>query len=332
MPNAKTQIHGNIFERLLGRIDAYQQRHRALGFCYAVMKKYGDDDGGHKAALITYYGFLSLFPLLLVATTAVNVLTQQHSELRSRLLADISSFLPTVSTQLQESIHSNRTGAALVVGLLFALYGARGIADAMRAALDHAWATPRARRSGFPKNALKSFSLLLGSGLGLVASTTLASYATAALGHAVILRVVPIAVNMGLLYLLFMYVFFIGTSRQHARKDIRLGAVMAAIGLTALQTVGGYLLTHQLHNLRGLYGQFALVLAILFWIYLQAQVFMYAIEINAVHAYKLWPRSLTAKPLTAADQKVYELYAQREAYRPKSEEQIAVTFARPTRL
>ena len=92
-----------------------------------------------------------------------------------------------------------------------------------------------------------------------------------------------------------------------------------------LQTVGGYLITHQLHHLSGVYGHYALVLAILFWIYLQAQVFTYAVEVNVVHAYRLWPRSLTG-PLTRADRKAYSLYAEKEAYRPKPEEEIEVTF------
>jgi len=325
------QNSGNFFTRLIARFDVYQQKHHVVSFPYAVIKKYGDDDAGHQAALITYYGFLSLFPLLLVATSVIDMVAQHNMELRARLLADINTYFPDVfGQQLQASVHgTNKTGIALVFGLLFTLYGARGIADAMRGALDHAWAIPRVKRTGFPKSALKSFGLLLGAGLGLIFTTTLAGYATAALGRSIGFRLVPIAINIGLLYLIFMYIFLIGTSRRRSRKDVRLGAITATLGLMILQTVGGYFITHQLHNLRGLYGQFALVLAIMFWIYLQAQVFTYAVEINSVHTYKLWPRSITAKPVTAADLKAYRLYAEKEAYRPKPEEEIAVTFQTP---
>jgi len=317
------------WNKLLSRADAYQQAHPVLGLPYAVIKKYGDDDAGHQAALITYYGFLSLFPLLLVATSVIDTVARHNVELRNRLLADINSYFPIVGDQLQHSIHSNKTGVALTVGLLFTVYGTRGIADAMRSALDHAWAIPRVKRSGFPANVLKSFGLLLGAGLGLVFTTTLAGYATAALGDAELLRIIPIAINIGLLYLIFMYIFLIGTSRRLPRQAVRLGAATASIGLGVLQVAGGYLITHQLHNLRGLYGQFALVLAILFWIYLQAQVFMYAVELNVVQTRKLWPRSMTAKLITKADQTAYRLYAERSAYRPKTEEQIEVTFGEP---
>lgn len=323
---SSSEISTNPIERFARAIDNWQRRRRFSAFPYAVIKKYDDDQAGHQAALITYYGFLSLFPLLIVATSIVDLIAQHNSHLRDRLLADITQYFPIVGNQLQTQVHNSKTGLALVVGLLFALYGTRGIADVVRNVLDHAWAVPRARRSGFPTNALKSFALLLGTGLGLALTTALASYATAALGHAFILRAVPIVINIGLLYLIFMYVFLIGSSKRRRRKDLRMGAITATIGIVLLQTLGGYLITHELHNLNGLYGQFALVLALLFWIYLQAQVFTYAVEINVVHAYKLWPRSLTGNDLTKADEKAMELYAKREAFKPKPEEEIEVQF------
>jgi YihY family inner membrane protein len=318
-------------QRIATWLDSFQQRHHGFSFPYAVIKKYGDDEAGHQAALITYYGFLSLFPLLLVATSVIDLIAYHNPDLRARLVADINSYFPIVGNQLQTQVHNtDKTGVALVIGTLFALYGARGIATAVRGALDHAWAVPKVKRSGFPKNALKSFALLIGAGLGLLLTATLASYTTAALGHAVIFRLIPLAINIALLYLIFMYIFLIGTSRRHPRKDVRLGAITATLGLLTLQVVGGYFITHQLHNLNGLYGQFALVLTLMFWIYLQAQVVTYAIEINVVHTYKLWPRSLGALPITAADKKAYRLYAEKEAFRPRPEEEIDVHFNAPT--
>jgi len=321
----------NPFEKIGRWVDRFQQRHKSLAFPYAVVKKYGDDDAGHQAALITYYGFLSLFPLLLVATSIVDLLASSHPELQNQLNKLISEYLPIVGDSLQNSIHSShRSGIALLVGLLFTIYGARGIADVVRNVLDHAWAIPRSKRSGFPLNVIKSFTLLLGAGLGILAAATLASVATSALGHAWYWRAVPLLINACLLYFIFMFVFLIGTSRRFKRKNLRLGAVLATIGILILQTIGGYLITHHLKNLTGLYGQFALVLALLFWIYLQAQVFVYAAEINVVSAYKLWPRSLVQPPLTPADRKAYQLYAEKAAYRPSPEEEVSVTFRPPT--
>jgi membrane protein len=321
------QPSGNILQRFVQWVDAFQQKHPVCSLPYAVVKKYGDDNAGHQAALITYYGFLSLFPLLIVATSVVDLIAQHNAHLRDQLLSGINTYFPIVGKQLQAGIHGNsKTGLALFIGVIVALYGARGIADAVRSVLDHAWAIPKVRRTGFPKSILKSLGILVGAGFGLLATTALTSFATAILNDAILVRLVPVVINIGLLYLIFMYVFTIGTSRRVARKSLRVGALTAAIGLLVLQAAGVVLIKHQLHNLQGLYGQFALVLAIMFWIYLQAQVFVYAIEINVVQAYRLWPRSLTGNPTTQADQNAYRMYAEAQAFRPKSEEAIEVTF------
>lgn len=302
-----------LVDKLARWADRQQQKHHALSFPFAVIKKYGDDQAGQQAALLTYYGFLSLFPLILVATSVADLLAQHNNHLRTRLLNDATSYFPVVGNQLQQNIHgSHETGIALIVGLLVAIYGARGIANAIRGVLDNAWETPRSRRSSFWVGLLRSMGLLFGTGFGLLLTTILAGYATAALGHSFIFRLVPIIINAGLLYLICLYVFIVGPSKRRKRSDVRLGAIATVVGLLILQTVGGYLVTHELHRTSGAYGQFALVLAIMFWIYLLAQVFTYAIEVNVVHTYHLWPRSLTGKHPTPADERIEQLRAKVE--------------------
>lgn len=317
----------NPFERIARWADRLQQRHHIFAFPFAVIKKYGEENAGHQAALITYYGFLSLFPLLLVATSIVDMFAQNNPQLKQQLANTINEYIPVIGQGLQDSIHTpTASGWALVLGLLFAFYGARGIADAVRNVLDYAWIVPRAKRTGFPLNMLKSFAVLIGAGFGLMLTTTLSGYATTAIGNGIGYRVIPLAINAVLLYVILMFVFKVGSSRPRSRSDLRLGAIIASLGILVLQVLGSYLMTRYLHNLTGLYGQFALVLALLFWIYLQAQVFVYAIEINVVSTHKLWPRSLVQPPLTAADRKAFRLYAEREAYRPGSEQEIEVVF------
>ncbi|MEJ0072602.1 MAG: YhjD/YihY/BrkB family envelope integrity protein [Candidatus Saccharibacteria bacterium] len=147
-----SQTSGNVLARLLARIDAFQQRHRLLAIPYAVIKKYGDDEAGYQGALITYYGFLSLFPLLIVATSVIDLVSRHNDSLRTRLISGISDYFPSISSNLQTQVHgSNKTGLALIIGLLIAFYGARGIANAIQHGLDHIWQVPRPKRAGFPK-------------------------------------------------------------------------------------------------------------------------------------------------------------------------------------
>jgi uncharacterized BrkB/YihY/UPF0761 family membrane protein len=107
-------------------------------------------------------------------------------------------------------------------------------------------------------------------------------------------------------------------------RDIDVGAAAAAIGLVILQSVGAYVLTHQIKNLSALYSNFAIPLGLLFWIYLQSQMLYYAMEIASVRAKGLWPRSLTGNDLTDADKLVYARQAKKERMVP--EEAVSTEF------
>jgi len=311
----------NPIERVVDGIDSWQQRHRWLAFPYAVIKKYGDDEAGYQGALITYYVFLSLFPLLIVATSVIRIIGAHNQHLQEKLFASINNYFPSFGADLQTSIHtSSRSGWALAIGLLITFYGARGGAEAVRHAVNHVWEVPKQDRAGFPKGLLKNLVLILGGGIGFLGAAILSSYATAAFAHSFWLRALPIFASFVMLLAVFTFVFRVASSAKRSWHELLPGAAVAAVGLQILQTVGGYLITHQLSRLDGAYGRFGLVLAILFWIYLQAQVFLYAAEINTVHTLKLYPRSITQSPLTAADRKAFELYAKRETYKAPPED------------
>ena len=72
----------NVAERLVRRVDRAQQGVRPLAFAVGVFKKFGDDRGGSLAALLTFYGFLSLFPLLLLLVTILGLLRERRAFIR----------------------------------------------------------------------------------------------------------------------------------------------------------------------------------------------------------------------------------------------------------
>ena len=87
---------------------------------------------------------------------------------------------------------------------------------------------------------------------------------------------------------------------------------------------GGYLVGHNLKHASEVYGFFAVVLGLLSWLYLGAQLTLYAAEVNVVRARRLWPRSLLQPPLTQPDQRVLVDLAKQEERRP--EQAVEVTF------
>ena len=115
-------------ERLLRAADRFQQRHAVLAVPVAVAKKFGDDQAGKHAALLAYYGFLSLFPLLLVFVTLLANALVDNPQLQQEVIDAAMAQFPVLGTQIQDSITSIQgSGVGLVVGILGTLWGGLGM-------------------------------------------------------------------------------------------------------------------------------------------------------------------------------------------------------------
>lgn len=304
----------NVFEKFIGWIDRVQAGNRFLAFPFAVLKKYDDDEANYQAALIAFYGFMSLFPILIVLTAIAQKISLENYDLKQRILDGVGSYFPALGPSLAESIQTpSKAGLALAIGLLLMVYGARGVADAVQHALNHAWGIARYKRAGFPKNMFKSFGILFGGGFGLLLAAIISGVATAK-GQGLGMRIVLSVVSLVILYEVFWAVFTYGASTRHDTRTNLDGALFATTGLQALQLLGGYILNHQLQTQTGLNAQIAVILAVLFWLYLQARVLLYAIEINVVRYHRLHPRAIRNDHPLPADKKAFELYKEREKF------------------
>jgi uncharacterized BrkB/YihY/UPF0761 family membrane protein len=124
---------------------------------------------------------------------------------------------------------------------------------------------------------------------------------------------------------LFLVLFRWLTVSPVGWRDAFPGAVISAVVLQVLQLASSAFIAHKLKGASPTYGNFAAVIVLLSWFYLQAQVVLLAAEVNVVRQYRLWPRALTDPPATDADFRAYEAYAERERYQP--EEQVDTDFA-----
>jgi membrane protein len=296
--------------QLLRRADGLQQRSPVLALAFATCKKFSDDQASYLAGLIAYFGFASIFPLLLVFISVLELLVRHDAGLRHRLLDSALSQYPGVSKELTNLPGLRATGFALVVGLFLALYGARRIVLAIQSAMNTAWGVPRYRRPKVPYSLLRGLGLLAVIGPGLIATVTLSGLAGGEIGHlgSIWSRCAVVGASLVLNFGLFWLGFRIATAKDVPTRDLRLSAILAAIAFEVLQLVGGYFITHQLET-NSAYGAFGIVLGLLAWLYLQAQLTLFLVELSVVRARHLWPRTLVQPPFAHADMRAYEMSA-----------------------
>jgi YihY family inner membrane protein len=260
----------------------------------AVLKKFGDDRGGYWAALVTYYGFVSLFPLLLVFTTVLGFLLQGDVELRQRILDSALSTFPIIGDQIRENLGALEGSVlALAVGLVAALWAGMGVVLTVQDAMDDLWEVPRRSRPSFLKRRLRALIALAVFGVAALAPALLAGVAAAGAGW---LRIPALAGTLGLNVLVFGSVFRYLTVARVRWRQVLPGALAAGVAWMALLLAGTWFVDRQLREASALYGFFAIVLGLLSWIYLGAQAMLVSAELNVVLARRLWPRSLTVGP------------------------------------
>jgi YihY family inner membrane protein len=310
-------------EALLRAIDRFQQRHAVLGFPFGVLKKYGDDQGGKKAALLAYYGFLSLFPLLLVFLTLLGYALHNNEELQQGVIDTLARQFPVAGTQVARSVSTIQgSGVALAVGILGTLWGGLGITQSFQDAMNDIWNVPRRQRPNFWWRLARGLVALLLVAGEVVAATVLAQQGIA--GPGLLGRVDLLGGSFLLNLLLLLVMFQVLTGTRLRWRWLLPGAALGALGWSVLQTVGVQLVNHQLERANLLYGVFAVVLVLIGWLYLSTQLVLYAAEVNVVLARRLWPRSLLQPPLTEPDREVLTALARTEERRP--EQRVQVTF------
>ena len=321
---------------LVERLDRFQRKHPQAGLPIAVVYKFADDQGTYLAALITYYGFLSLFPLLLLMSTILNFALAGNPSLQHDVLNSALGQFPVVGAQLSDPRGVSGSGIGLAVGILGTLYGGLGVAQALQNAMNTVWRVPRNSRPNPIRSRGRSLLLLLIAGLAFAVTTVLSALSAAAgsygasvaAGIKVLLVVLSFAVNAAV----FTVGFRFATAREISIRQTLPGAIAGAAAWQVLQFFGTAYVGGVVKNASAVNSVFALVLGLIAWIYVEAFVVVLAAEFNAVRALHLYPRALLTPftddvDLTSADHAAYTDQAQ--AQRAKGFQDITVTFTPP---
>jgi YihY family inner membrane protein len=317
----------------VGRLDRYQRRHKWLGLPLAVIYKYFDDRGSYLSALVAYYSFVSLFPLLLIFYSALGFFLQSNPGLQTKFEHEVLRNFPGLGDTISHNLTTFQgSGVALAVGILGTLYGALGAMQAAQAGFNQIYGVPRNKQPNPIKSRVRSLGLLGLLGAGVLLSTALAitlSTASRSLGLGTPVRVVGYGLNYLLNVVLFGAAFQLLTARELRFREVVEGGLVAAALWTLLQTFGSAYVSHILKQTSHLYNIFAAVLATLAWLYIQSVILMLSAEINVVVHNRLWPRSLLTPftdnvVLTEADRRAYRGYAETQQF--KGFERVTTEF------
>jgi YihY family inner membrane protein len=307
------------------RLDEYQRAHLWLGFPLAVAKKFGEDKAGHLAALVSYYAFFSLFPLLMVFTAVLGMLLRGNPELQDAIVDSALTQFPVIGDQIRENVGSLKgSPVVLAVGIATALWAGMGVTTALQSALNSVWDVPIRRQPNFLFARLRSLIMLAVLGILTVGAALLSGLGGGPGAVEIGLRVVGIAGGIAVNLVLFMLAFKILTNRRLTWWEVFPGAAVAAGGWALLQILGTWFVDRQLKGATETYGAFAFVIGLLLWLYIGAQLTLYAAEVNAVKANHLWPRGLRKEPMTEADRRTLRRMAKVEERR--EDEDVDVSF------
>lgn len=290
-------------DRVIDGVDRWQQHNRVVAPAYAVIKKFGDDQANNLVVGLGWYGFTSIYPLLLVVVTIFGFIGA--ASLGNGIVHTLQEF-PIIGSSFQAGtgssrLHGNVVG--LVIGLVLLVYGAQGVTQTAQQAMATVWDIPKRELPGFLPRLGRSVGALVIIGGCFVVNAALGVLATGG-GRSYAIRV-PVILAMAVINVLcYGAAFRVLTPKPVTTRSLVPGAVAAAIGFTALITVGSGLVNHQIRNSSETYGQFAIVIGLVGFLLILAKLSIYAAELNVVLDRHLWPRALRSDDAIGSPERV----------------------------
>jgi membrane protein len=314
--------------RIVAPFDCWQRRHTAGGFAVAVVKKFSEDRASSLGALVAFYAFFSLFPLLLAFVSILGFVLEDNPTLHDDVLDTALAQIPVIGAQLADEVQPlTGSGPALAIGLLGALWAALGVTLALGRAFAEIWDVPRLNQPNGVMARLRGLAVFMVLAVTLVAATAVAGLAAGGGMDAVVTGIAAELISLAANAVAFLAVFALLTPRPWALRDLLPGVALAALEALALQALGGWYVDRTITDASATYGTFAIVIGLLSWFWLGSQLLLLAAEVNVVQRWRLWPRSLAGE-LEPADRDALRRAV--DAARADRRERITVDFDEPT--
>ncbi len=297
-------------EKVSGTVKRMRQRAPWLDHVIRAWSRYQSDSGDRLAASVTYFGFLSFFPLIALAFSVVGFVVDAYPSAQADLVRQINNFLPGLSNKLDVTTIGHAKVASGIIGLVGLLLAGLGWIDALRQAIRTMW-HHNLKTGNFLTKKLIDIGLLAGLGLTMAASVAVTGVSASAMGWFlraiglegstaanILLRIVGYALAIGVDIALFLFLLTRLPKVATPIRQVFKGAVLGAVGFEILKTLGSLLVKSATHN--SVYGAFAVVVGLLIWInYLSRfTLFVAAWTVTAPYDTDVRP-SGTADPVVA---------------------------------
>jgi uncharacterized BrkB/YihY/UPF0761 family membrane protein len=233
------------------------------------------------AAVITYYGFLSVFPLFMVASAALALLLRTNEGLKEEILTTAVAQFPVIGTQIREESGALQGSVvAIVIGLLVTLWAATRAFVGVQSAFDDAWEIPINDRANIVITRVRALAGVGIIGTGIVGATIVSALAAAA-NIAILSRgglaLATVAINIAVLAVMIRTL----TAAKVTWSMAVPGAVLGGVGFGFLQITGATIVSRYLASASDTTGVFGTVFALLGWLNLHAILTIAAVELNA---------------------------------------------------
>jgi uncharacterized BrkB/YihY/UPF0761 family membrane protein len=302
----------DIKDGCVAAVDSWQRDHRSAGVAFAVSKKFSDDNANLLVVALGWYGFTAIYPLLLIVVTVFGFVGA--ASLGTGIVHTLHQF-PVIGDQFnpgKSNFHGSVLG--LVIGLVLLLYGAQGVTQTAQQAMGTVWNLPFTEQPKFLPRLGRSLAGLASIGGAFLVNAFLAPIAA---GHGIetYVRILLVAAMLAINCGFYLAAFRVLTAADATWRELLPGSTVAALGFTALITVGAGLVQHQLRHSDATYGALGAVIGLVTFLLLVSKLTVYAAELNPVLARHLWPRALPNRSPTRADDEVLRALIQQQQRR-----------------
>ena len=324
---------------VVSRADAYQRRHPVIGYPLAVVYKFFEDQGAYLAAIMTYYGFLSLVPSLLLLWTVLGYVLAGDPGAQQAVLNSAFSQVPVIGEELGTPERLGGGGSGLAIGITGAVYGALGVGLALQNAVNVAWAIPRNDRPNPVKSRLRAALLVITAGVFVVGTAVLSAVSSDVVGALGDVLRLPRGASSWLARIAtaalavigFLFAFRLAAAHRPSFRTVLPSSVAMGLLWQLLQGLGKNLVG-EIQARTSISNQvFTAVLGLIAFLFITSCAVVLCVEAEVVRVRRLYPRALLTPLtdsvlLTDADRRTYRGLAQ--AQRHKGFEEVQVRFGK----